>query len=108
MKTSDKIKLKTLLEQFLNEKTTKFKNNKETYDYLRNFAEKYLKKQAKFKNDEDTREMIKSDYKNIIKIADAIKLNDFKKARRIMTNIDTDVREEIPNAIWDHIGFNGI
>ena len=46
------------------------------------------------------------DYLDLIKIANLINANQLTKAMKQIDNLDTEVRDEIPQDVWDYITYH--
>ena len=91
--------------------TSNKSNPKDLSDKARKIAEKYaisvkkLIKESEEEGDKESVSMFRNDIKDLNRFADLIKHNKYRAALNLWDNLDTDVRDEIPDSILKEIGY---
>ena len=100
-------------QEFINEaKHVSHKNldDKSAAEHMHNFADKYYNSRLKnspFKDDKDMMKMFKADSDDFHKIANHISTGNYNKAGRVIDNMDTAPREDVPRVIHRYLKSKG-
>lgn len=82
-------------------------NNARAGIYMKEASEKYLKYwQVAWKGEKEYLENLRISYKDaadLFCIGQYLEEDNFEKARKLAWNLDTAVREEIPDDVWDYL-----